>query len=132
VSTKRGKTSDQETRYEQTVASFSPAKLKLPVFELRPKRFFHKIGGLLGYQDIDVDTHPDFSKFYLLRGSDEAEIRRIFSSTILSFFEQHKGMCVEVQGSTLLCYRELKRIKPDEIWSFFEEGKKILRLFYSE
>ena len=126
-----GSGEDSKTR-SQTVASFSTDKMKLPGFELRPEKLFHKIGGVFGYQDIDFDTHADFSKSYLLRGSDEAKIRNIFSPAILSFFEQHKGLCVEAQGDTLLCYRQSKRVKPDEIWSFLEEGKKILRLFYSE
>lgn len=118
------------TTYKQTVASFRSNKMNLPGFELRPENLFHKIGGVFGYQDIDFDTHPDFSRYYLLKGSDEAAIRSIFSSTILSFFEQHKGLCVEAQSNTLLCYRRRKRVKPDEVKLFFEEGHRILRLFY--
>jgi len=119
------------TTYKQTVASFHSSKMNLPGFELRPENLFHKIGGILGYQDIDFDTHPDFSRYYLLRGSLESAIRSVFSSPVLSFFEQHKGLCVEAQGNTLLCYRQKKRVKPHEIKLFFEEGYRILRLFYS-
>jgi hypothetical protein len=105
--------------------------MNLPGFELRPKNLFHKIRGVLGYQDINFDTHPDFSRYYLLRGMEVSAIRSIFSSTVLSFFEQNKGLCVEAQGKKLLCYRQLKRVKPHEIKLFFEEAYNILRLFYS-
>ncbi len=119
------------TTYRQTVVSFCSNKMCLPAFELRPKKFFHKIGGLLGYQDIDFDKHSYFSKYYSLKGSDETAIRTIFSPDKLSFFEQHKKICVEGQGDTLLCYRQKKRVKPDNIKSFLQEMQKIQRLFYS-
>jgi len=119
------------TTYKQTVASFRSNKMNLPGFELRPERLFHKIGGIFGYQDIDFDTHPKFSRYYLLRSSNEPKIRSIFSSKVLSFFEKHKGLCVEAQGNTLLCYRREKKVKPHKIKLFFEEGYNILRLFYS-
>jgi len=43
-------------------------KLKLPFFELKPENTFHKIGQVFGYQDIDFEAFPNFSKGYLLRG----------------------------------------------------------------
>ncbi len=54
--------------YRQSVAFFRSADLRLPVFEMRPQSFFHGIGKLFGSQDIDFDSHPAFSKAYLLRG----------------------------------------------------------------
>jgi hypothetical protein len=54
--------------YKQTVLYFQTNELALPHFVLRPESFWHKIGKLFGYQDIDFEANPTFSKHYLLRG----------------------------------------------------------------
>ncbi|MEC9473853.1 MAG: hypothetical protein VX584_04130, partial [Actinomycetota bacterium] len=65
--------------------------LQLPTFVIRPENLFHKIGSTFGYQDIDFDAHPTFSKRYLLRGPDEEAIRNTFTDEFLSSYERHKG-----------------------------------------
>ena len=49
--------------YIQTVAFAQPQNIDLPKFSLGTESFFHKIGDLLGYKDID--TNPIFSKKYV-------------------------------------------------------------------
>jgi len=63
------RTSGEQT---QTVALEKNSKT-LPNFELRPERLHHKIGSLLGYQDIDFADRPEFSRKYLLRGDDTSK-----------------------------------------------------------
>jgi hypothetical protein len=113
----------------QTVICFRSTKLDLPEFSLRPENILHKIGSLFGYQDIDFDTHPDFSKHYLLRGSDEEAIHSRFHEEILSFFDEHRGLCTEGRGKQLIFYRTAKQVKPEDIRSFMEEGFKVVQLF---
>jgi len=64
--------------WHQTVLMMRSSRLRLPSFTLRPENIFHKIGGVFGYQDFDFDSHPTFSKKYLLRGQVEGEIRHTF------------------------------------------------------
>ena len=108
--------------YKQTVMMFDSPGMGLPQFALRPERFFHKIGAAFGYQDIDFDDHPDFSKHYLLRGDDEAAIRTMFSSDKLSYFEHNHGLCAEGTGQCLVFYRHGKRADPKEIPDFVQKG----------
>ena len=116
-------------RYKQTVAYFQSAALDCPDFALRPENFFHKIGNLFGYQDIDFESHPKFSSSYILRGTSDYHIRKDFTDAILSFFEDQPGLCVEGQGRRLIFYRSSKRIKPEAVRSFLNEGFQVYGLF---
>lgn len=115
---------NQQT-HQQTVISFQSPNLSLPDFDLRPEHFFHKIGQALGYSDIDFDTHPEFSARYLLRGPDEAAIRQFFQPELLRFFESNQGVSLEASGDRLIYYRARKRIKPEQVRSFMEEGFRV-------
>ena len=90
---------------------------------------FHKIGQAFGFQDIDCDSHPDFSKQYLLRGPDEPAIRALFTSEVLAAFESLHRVSVEASGDRLIFYRARKRIDPDDIQSFMEERFRVFELF---
>jgi hypothetical protein len=113
--------------YRQTVAVYPGASRSLPEFTLAPEHFWHKIGGLLGYQDIDFEASEAFSKQYLLRGPDETAIRAAFGAEPLGFFAQSPGWSVESQGGALAIYRSAKRCKPEEIQPFVAEVDAVRR-----
>ena len=115
--------------HRQTVIYFRSSDLKLPQFAVRPEHFFHKIGGAFGYQDIDFETHPEFSKTYLLRGDDESSVRQLFNDSLLKFFESQPKISVEAGGNQLIFYRQRKRTKPDEVRSFMQEGFQVFDQF---
>lgn len=115
--------------YNQTVVSMDCNKLKFPLFELKPENTFHKIGQIFGYQDIDFENFPDFSKNYLLRGEDESKIRQLFTSRVINFFESNNDLCIEAQNNTLILYKPSNRCKPEEIARFIEEGQKVQQIF---
>jgi hypothetical protein len=104
--------SQRQRYFAQTVAAF-----KMPItiadFEMRPEGLFNKIGSALGQQDINFDSHPEFSERYLLRG-DEAQVRRFFTSPLLGFFEKlEEGWSVESSGAWLVIYRFRHVVKPN-------------------
>lgn len=115
--------------YRQTVCAFEDARLQLPGFELRPESFWHRIGGLFGYQDVDFEEQPEFSKRYLLRGSDEGGIRALFRRDILEHYETREGLCTEAKGARLIVYRAAKRVPTAEVEMFLREGLALLVLF---
>ena len=114
--------------HRQTVVCFEVPS-RLPSFSLQPERLWHKIGEWLGRKDINFDSHPDFSKKYLLRGSDEIAIRRLFSARALEFFEGHPGVCVEGDANMLILYRGSTQVKPEAIQPFIDEGFAVLGAF---
>ncbi len=117
---------------EQSVAAFSSSTFRLPQFSLRPESVLHKVGDFFGYRDIDFDSHPDFSRYFLLRGKDEEAIRRLFDPPVLEFLEQRRGISVESNGSTLICYRYARREEPKDTEAFFAECLEIFRLFHKQ
>jgi hypothetical protein len=117
---------------KQSVVYFRSELLRLPHFALRPEGFFHRLGGVFGFQDIDFDTHPQFSKMYLLRGSDEPAIRSFFNSDLLSYLETQPKICVEGGGDQLIFYRQAKRISAEEVRAFMREGFQIYAAFRGE
>lgn len=122
---------EDSSTFRQTVACFRTLRMPLPPFSLRPEHFFHKLGQIFGYQDIDFPSHPKFSKRYLLRGQDEESVRRVFEEPVLDHFEQQTGVCLESDGSRLIYYRSSKRIKPLELRGFLEEAFAIYGLVQS-
>jgi hypothetical protein len=112
--------------YNQTVLSIEFGELNLPNFELKPENTLHKIGQVFGYQDIDFELFPVFSKKYLLRGNDEIKIRALFTPTVIKYFEKNHNICIEAQKNTLIFYKSSTRCKPDEIKKFYQYGHATL------
>jgi carbonic anhydrase len=115
--------------WNQTLACFGMREASLPSFSLRPETFWDKIGTWFGYQNINFDTNPGFSDKYLLRGRDEEAVRGLFGEEVLGFFERQPGLSVEGYGHRLIFYRQSKRVDPENIRGFLEEGFKVLALF---
>jgi hypothetical protein len=116
-------------RSNQTVAYFQSASLSLPLFSLRPENVFHKLFGAFGYQDIDFAQRPEFSKRYLLRGQDEAGLRRVFSDRLLVFYETSQGLSTDGGGDQLFFYQENVRVSPENIQQFVQWGRGLAGLF---
>ena len=105
----------QSRRWNQTVILFEADEIQLPSFTLRPENLFHKIGQVFGYKDIDFDSHPEFSKRYLLRGENESEVRHTFSADTVRFYESDRKLSTEAAGRQLTHYRAAKLVPPNEI-----------------
>lgn len=141
----RGKTGDLEVSvfdYQYTVGSGKSsqthfttvfcaraADLSLPDFTLRPQGFWHKIGALFGSWDIDFDSHPGFSKAYLLRGPDEDAVRDLFTEPVLDYFEDRPGQHVEGTANAVIVYRFGARLAPDAVRDFLRDGFEVLAQF---
>ena len=112
----------------QTVLVIESDKLLLPRFVLRPENLFDKIGSVFGKKDINFETAPVFSKRYLLRGDDEESIRSLFNEQVVEYYEQHLGVSTEGDGVKLIYYRTSKRVPPDKIQAFLQEGYDVFNL----
>lgn len=115
--------------HDQTVVLFETERLRLPVFVLRPEGLFHKLAGAFGYQDIDFETHPVFSETYLLRGDDESRIRAFFTDEMLGYYTRHANLCTEGAGQRLIFYRGGRRVEPQGMEGFLEQGLDVLDAF---
>jgi hypothetical protein len=113
----------------QTVVSFEDRDLNLPVFGLRPKSIWAKIGSMFGYQVITFDSHPRFNEIFLVRGPDEGAIRDLFTPKVLDFLEEFPNICIEADGSALLFYWHGDLVRPEEIRDRMDNGFEVLSVF---
>lgn len=111
--------------HNQTVFAIRAKDLELPEFELRPEHLLSKIGQMMGYQDIDFDSHPKFSSHYIVRGKDEASVRAFLTSERLNFLESEEGVSIEAVGDRLVFYRAGIRLHSDELRAFMDEGFRV-------
>jgi hypothetical protein len=115
--------------HDQTVVLFESERLELPFFTLRPEGLFHKMAGALGYEDIDFDGSPAFSDAYLLKGTDEDQIRAIFGPEVQAYYTRHGHLWTEGEGGRLVHYHADRRVDPERIDSWLQEGLDVLDLF---
>lgn len=112
----------------QTLAWIDDPSLTLPPFSLVPIPDGHaglirttqaiaRVAGSSRHRDVEIamPTHQQFEKRYLLRGQDEAAVRRVFTDRVLGFFSANHGWMVEGDGTRLL----LNRLNPDEVFTYW-------------
>ena len=116
-----------------TLACFSQ-NVELPPFELRPEGVLDRISDVIVHSDIDFDSHPEFSRRYLLRSPDEAGTRKLFAPGLLTYMEQipsDKKWHIEANGMNLIVYRGGFPVKPQEIPAFLSETSAIARTIFA-
>jgi len=124
--TGRGK---NETTSRQSVAAFCREGRGLPRFRLCPEGILAKIGAAFGYQDMDFKEFPRFSRAYLLRGKDEAAVRRLFRPFALEYLESNPGWWVEGGGDWLAAYKHDRLVEPSRIAAFLEDARALNVVF---
>ena len=108
-----------------TLAALESKRLRIPAFTLRPENFLDKIGGLLGLQDIDFADNPEFSKSFVLKGSEEEKIQKLFNRPLQDFFLERTGCCVEAYPGIMVYYIPRSRRKPEEFPGLLEEAYQV-------
>lgn len=93
----------------------------LAAFEMAAQTMLDSVGTLVGFQDINFDDRPDFSKRFLLRGDSEREVRALFTPGVLHAFErldESFDLTVEGAGDCVAVYKPNREVSPDRIQSF--------------
>lgn len=120
-------------RVRQTVVAMraeerAGAEERWPAFELRPEKLTDKVAAVFGKGDIDFEHRPEFSKKVLLRGEDEAAVRRLFDATRIRFFEQNPQWSVESDGEWLVVYRARHDCRAEHLDAFVADAQRIREL----
>lgn len=108
-----------------TIASIQSDQLHCPPFTMRTEGMFDKIGSALGFQDIDFDEYPEFSRMFVLQSPDETGTRNFFQEALIRFFENKKGISVEAESGMMFFYRPRKRVKPAELKDLLSEAYEV-------
>lgn len=115
---------------KQTVFFIRSKKLGLPEFYMQPEHFFHRIGALLGFEDIDFQEHPEFSRRYHLKGEDPEWIEATFDDKVIRFFSVERDWSAEGVGYYLVLYREGVQFSPKHVVNFYRKGIELCNLLY--
>jgi hypothetical protein len=113
------------TTWQQTVILFCSPSINAPRFEIKPEGWLHKVGELVGFQDIDFVECPEFSKKYLLTGNDETAIRDFLRPEILQLLVGFKNLCLEIRPGSQMFWFDRKRISPAEFNMALEQAFSI-------
>jgi len=116
---------EHQQKHKRTVAMINSSKLAIPEFALRPENLFHKIGSVFGMQDIDFESHREFSRAFLLRGPQEAAIRSFFDDSIIGMLEQHKTICIEAVPGKMIFYFGDRKPETGQLKKLFGEALEI-------
>lgn len=121
--------SSKSDTHRQTVSCFKSSRVGFPEFQLCPRTIDSRILSVSGHQDINFDSHPDFSEAYVLRGSDEAAIRKLFSSSLLDHLVRSRGLSVEGSANRLIVYRAGTLVTPEDLSRTIEDHRRVYELF---
>ena len=107
--------------HTHSLAVFESKTLEMPEMKIYPEGVFSRIGAAIGFQDIDFDDHPTFSKMFVLKGPDENNIREFLHLDRLDFFSEKKGAYLETKRQSFVYHRGKRRKKPAELRQLLEE-----------
>ncbi|MGF1452038.1 MAG: hypothetical protein ACFB21_08210 [Opitutales bacterium] len=116
--------------HHQTLAAFEVPAGGLPTFQCEPEHFFHALGEMLGFHDIDFPRFPEFSRSYRLKGDDEAAVRELFHDEAIRWLEHRRSQHWRVQGGSrwLIAFRKQTRLKTEEWPQFYLEATELLNV----
>jgi len=109
--------------FRQTVYFFNSKQLGLTEFYLRPEYFIHRIKAWFGVEDIDFESHPEFSDNYYLTGENEDRIRHHFDENVLRFFTIEKDWSLEGINYFMIFYKSKKKLPTTEIVDYFKKAE---------
>lgn len=103
---------------------------ELPEFSLSREHFYHRLGELIGFKDIDFEYYPEFSRKYYLRGKDEEAVRELFTSHVIStIMSQELKSNVEGKGNFIIVYTPNVLVNPAHMYEFLQKVMVIINLF---
>ncbi|MGI9550054.1 MAG: SulP family inorganic anion transporter, partial [Aurantibacter sp.] len=102
----------------------------IPVFTLDKEEglldFMYK---LAGFQNLNIENHPDFKRRFYLSGENEEQVRELFTDELVLFFESNPFYHVESNGTTLLITKKERLLSVQEIKAMISYGKRLCALF---
>jgi hypothetical protein len=113
-----------------TVVLAASGGAALPSFVLRTTSFLGNLGVKASNQ-ITFPNHPTFSRGFVLMGTDEPALRRIFSDAVIDYCETHPGLCLENANGLLFVFRQGVLAPPQSLTFYLDEANTLLRMFAS-
>ncbi len=104
----------------------------IPSFSLEREHMFDKMMDAVGYDDIDFDSHKEFSDKFLLQGPNRKKIEEFFTDKLLDFFSEQPVYHVESNGSSVMIYSQKNMPDTTEIKNIISFSVDLLATIESE
>ena len=114
--------------YRQSVVLIHSKHFSLPFFLVRPEHLMDKVAAYFGWNDIDFDTYPEFSKKFFLKSNDKDYTRSFFESRMLRRFRFSNGWYMEGNNFYLISYRKDKLLDPASVTEAYNKSVDIYGL----
>ncbi len=106
--------------------------VSVPDFALNKEGIISNILQTVGYNDINFENFPIFSQLYLLRGSNESEIRAFFTPKIIEFLQNNVDYHIEGLDGKLLIYKNIALLSHSEMEDSIDFAEQLIRNIYEE
>lgn len=117
-------------RRVSSIASFQHSELSFPQFTLQPEgSLLNMMAGIVGVEDIDFDSHPEFSRRYHLSGQEPESVRQLFQPRLLDFLEQRPGWQVRGERNCLVILRPRQAADAAGMEAFMDEAQAMFSEF---
>ena len=118
--------------HRQSVVLLRMPRGGVPEFILTRETVFDRLGSALGYDDIDFDDDPEFSRRFKLKSDRETRAREVFDTELRRFMLTiDRSVSLEAKGSEVIVYRRSRRTRPAEIMPRLTEAFEIATRVWS-
>ncbi len=127
--------SEGEFIAKQTIRStmmYIKTDKKLPDFSLDRDGLFEYVYHVAGYDDIDIDGHPDFSNRFYLSGKDSKAIEQLFTDDLVLFFESNTYYHIESNENGLLIVHKERLASVKEIKAMRDFGIRLRKIINAQ
>lgn len=104
---------------------------EIPEFTLDKEGIFEYIYHFTGFNDIDIDNHPDFSKRFYLSGKNQDKIKELFTDELILFFESNPYYHIEGSKDGLLILGKERLSGVKEIKALADFGIRLQKIISS-
>lgn len=114
--------------HRETVFFTSSKYLELPHLIIKPRRFV-KSWERFNSPEIRFDQHPEFDKKYLVRGENEAFIKKMVNRFLIHYLTHMDGWTIECLNFLLVIYKQGQLVPPEEMEEFLDSCMEIYHRF---
>tara|TARA_Y100000385_G_scaffold263086_1_gene295268 strand:+ start:48270 stop:50486 length:2217 start_codon:yes stop_codon:yes gene_type:complete len=109
----------------RTTMLFIKTAKSAPAFTLDKEGLLERLYALAGYEDIDIESHKDFSNRFYLRGENPKEIRSFFTNELVRFFESNAYYHIESNKDGILISNKERIASIKEVKALLDFGIRL-------
>lgn len=89
--------------------------VEIPSFILDKEFLFDRFFDLIEQDDIDFESHPEFSRRFVLKSPENDKVKLLFNQEVLDYFESREVYHIECIGRQILIFQNRRLASVEEI-----------------